>query len=84
MEKLCIFELGCDLEYYQWNFLAFAVVDASFDEIFQAWLKAKDRKESQTLRRCDYNKDAVLDLVQRVPFWSSGMACALRTFDYNI
>lgn len=82
IERLCIFELGCDLEYYQWNFLAFAKVNLTFDEIYSGWQKAMDRKENQTILAIDFNNSSVLDFISTQRIWSSGAACALRTFDY--
>lgn len=82
IRRLEIFEIGCDIEFYQWNLLAFADLDLSFDEIYRAWQKAKDRKENQTLRPIPFSREDVLELCATVPIWSSGMACAIRTFDY--
>lgn len=82
IERLVIFEFGCDLEFYQWNFLAFAEVKLDFETIYSAWQKAKDRKENQTLRKIPFNRDEVERFVQERAIWSAGMACALRSFDY--
>ncbi|MGJ5208618.1 helix-turn-helix domain-containing protein [Bradyrhizobium sp. HKCCYLR20261] len=82
VKRLVIFEFGCDLEYYQFNFLAFAEVDLDFETLFHAWQKAKDRKENQTLHRIAFDEAEVRDFATKNPIWSSGIACALRTFDY--
>lgn len=82
IERLVIFEFGCDLEFYQWNFLAFAEVKLDFDTIYAAWQKAKDRKENQTLRKIPFDRSEIERFVQERAIWSAGMACALRTFDY--
>ncbi|NDW07461.1 helix-turn-helix domain-containing protein [Jiella pacifica] len=82
IEQLRIFELGCDLEYYQWNFLSYAKVNLNFKQIYTGWQKAKDRKENQTITQIEFTKEAVLDFVTNQHIWSSGVACAVRTFDY--
>lgn len=62
--------------------MAFAEIDLSFDELYAAWQKAKDRKENQTLSRVDFDRDEIVKIGQERPMWSAGVACALRTFDY--
>lgn len=82
IERLVIFEFGCDLEFYQWNFLAFAEVNLDFETIYAAWQKAKDRKENQTLRKIPFDRNEIERFMQERAIWSAGMACTLRTFDY--
>lgn len=82
IKRLVIFEFGCDLEFYQFNFLAFAEVNLDFDTLYGAWQKAKDRKENQTLHKIPFDEDSVKTFIAERPIWSSGAACALRTFDY--
>ncbi|WP_316239465.1 helix-turn-helix transcriptional regulator [Bradyrhizobium sp. SZCCHNR1015] len=82
IKRLVVFEFGCDLEFYQWNFLAFAEVSLDFDTLFAGWQKAKDRKENQTLRTIPCDEQSVTKFLSEHPIWSSGMACALRSFDY--
>ncbi|MCK1385984.1 helix-turn-helix domain-containing protein [Bradyrhizobium sp. 21] len=82
IKRLVIFEFGCDLEFYQFNFLAFAEVDLDFDTLYGAWQKAKDRKENQTLHKVSFDEGSVKRFIAERPIWSSGAACALRTFDY--
>lgn len=82
VKRLVIFEFGCDLEFYQFNFLAFAEVNLDFPTLYRAWQKAKDRKENQTLHTIPFTRESVDDFVTKNPIWSSGAACALRTFDY--
>jgi hypothetical protein len=81
-DRLCLFEFGLDLKYYQWNFLAFADVRLTFPQILDAWRKAKDRKENQRLDVVEFNRQSCIAYLTNNPFWSCGMACAIRTFDY--
>lgn len=82
LKRQVIFEFGCDLEFYQWNFLAFVETPLSFDAIYSAWQKAKDRKENQTIQRIPFDRKSATAFIQEKPIWSSGMACIMRTFDY--
>ncbi len=82
IKRLVVFEFGCDLEFYQWNFIGFAEVDLDFDTIYSAWQKAKDRKENQTIRAHPFDKEQLESTFTQYPIWSSGIACAMRTFDY--
>ncbi|MGV1829078.1 hypothetical protein [Agrobacterium vitis] len=82
LNRLVVFEFGVDLEYYQWNFLAFADTKLSFAEIDGMWRKAKDRKENTGLRAVPSDRDSLTQFFMGQPIWSAGMACAQRTFDY--
>lgn len=82
VRRLVIFEIGCDLEYYQWNFLAFAELNLSFEELYAGWQKAKDRNENRSLHIVPFDEARLSAIFTSRPVWSSGMACALRTFDY--
>jgi hypothetical protein len=82
IKRTVIFEFGCDLEFYQWNFLAFAEVNLDFDTLYTGWQKAKDRKENQTLRKIPCDEKSVVKFLSEHAVWSSGIACALRSFDY--
>jgi len=82
LKRLVVFEFGCDLEFYQWNFLGFAEVDLDFDTIYRSWQKAKDRKENQTIKSHPFDKKELMKTFELFPIWSSGIACALRTFDF--
>lgn len=82
IQEIKVFEFGCDLEFYQWNFIGFAKVNLDFDTIYRCWQKAKDRKENQTIRAHKFDKKALQDTFSKTPIWSSGIACALRSFDY--
>lgn len=79
--RVCVFELGCDLEYYQWNFLASVTLDLSFEEIQRAWQRAKDRKENEGLYLIPNTREGVLDCVQTRAIWSCGAACLVRSFE---
>lgn len=82
VRRIVVFELGCDLEYYQWNFLAFAEIGLDFETIYDGWQRAKDRKENQSIRAVPFDETVLVDLMVHQRIWSSGMACLSRTFDY--
>lgn len=82
LNRLVIFEFGVDLEYYQWNFLAFADTKLTFAEVDSMWRKAKDRKENSCLLAVPNKPAHLTKFFMERPIWSAGMACAQRTFDY--
>lgn len=77
--KKAIFEFGCDLKYYQWNFLAAVTLDLGFDEVLRLWQSAKDRRENQRLIAIENNSENVLNFVRENNIWSCGVACLLRS-----
>lgn len=74
-----IFAFGCDLKYYQWNFLATVTFDLSLDEIKARWDLAKHRRENHFLSAIDANTAAVLSFIEDTPIWSCGVACMLES-----
>jgi hypothetical protein len=82
IDRLCVFELGVDLTYYQWNFLAFATTNLSFEKISKAWPNAKSRKENARIGRVPFNRENVESFVTHNRIWSCGAACAIKTFEY--
>ncbi len=76
-----IFEFGCDLEFYQWNFMAAISVNLKFSEIEELWRDSKHRRENQRLETIDANIDAVRSFVLENKVWSCGAACLLKSVE---
>lgn len=76
-----IFEIGVDLKYYQWNFMAYVVTSLSFHQIEQLWLRAKDRKENQRLTSIPATETDVRKFVVEHNIWSCGCACLLNSLE---
>lgn len=82
VRRLVVFEFGCDLEYYQWNFLAFAEVDLPFEKVYESWQSAEDTSENVRVFKIPCVKNSIENFVVANPIWSTGAACALRMFDH--
>lgn len=80
VKQKSVFEFGCDLKYYQWNFLCLVEIDLSFDQISSLWKTAKDRRENQSLIAIPFERSAVEEFVLTHHIWSSGVACLLGSF----
>ena len=73
-----IFEFGCDLKFYQWNFLASVTLDLSFEEIERRWQRAKSRRENNFITAIEAERAPALEFVTHNPMWACGVACLLE------
>lgn len=76
-----IFEVGLDMKFYQWNFLAYVVTSLKFHEVEQLWHRAKDRKENQRLTSIPATRDDAARFLIEHNIWSCGCACMLHSLE---
>ena len=69
-----IFSFGCDLEYYQWGYMADITTDLSFDEAHLCWQSSKDRFETSELFQVEATPEAAASYISQNPIWSFGVA----------
>jgi len=74
-----IFEFGCDLKFYQWNFLASVTLDMTFEEVERRWQRAKSRRENNFITSIEAIEEKALEFVTRNPMWACGVACLLES-----
>ncbi len=79
VKDLTIFEFGCDLKFYQWNFMASVTLDLSFDEILLRWKRAKSRRENNFLTSIPANREEAIKFVRQNQMWACGVACLLES-----
>lgn len=76
-----IFEIGLDMKFYQWNFLAYVVTGLKFHEVEQLWHRAKDRKENQRLTSIPATREDAARFLIEHNIWSCGCACMLHSLE---
>lgn len=73
-EQVKVIGFGLDLEYYQWNFIAYVETDLSFSEIEMYWQGAEEKFETMELSSVSSSPKAAAKFAASNPIWSCGLA----------
>ena len=73
-DEINVIGFGVDLEYYQWNFIAYVESSLSFQEIELAWQTADEKFETMALSYVSATPEDAAEFAAVNPVWSSGLA----------